>query len=220
MTKPEAVSVEQAEPRWPALVAALSVGSLYAALPPAVSLGPRWLVPAVVFALLVPTVISHRTGRHAVNQRLGYAVNTVITGALIISLGLLIAALPLKKESPAALLLSAAALWWANVLVFALWYWRLDAGGPSKRDLHGCHLHGDFLFPQMTLDDDTRARLGQADWTPGFLDYLFVAFNTSAAFSPTDAPVLSRWAKGLSMVQSSISLTTVAVLVSRAVGVL
>lgn len=211
---------ETAEPRWPALVAAASVGSLYAALPPALSVGPRWLVPAVVFALLVPTVISHRAGRHLLNQRLGYSVNTLITGALILSLGRLIAALPLKQVSPAALLLSAAALWWANVLVFALWYWRLDAGGPGERELRGCHVHGDFLFPQMTLDDDTRKRLGAENWTPGFVDYLFLAFNTSAAFSPTDSPVLSRWAKALSMVQSSISLTTVAVLVSRAVNVL
>lgn len=220
MEAPESVPADEAEPRWPAVVAALSVSALYAALPSTLSVGPRWLVPAVVFALLVPTVISHRIGQHTINQRLGYLVNTIITLSLVVSLGLLIAALPLKRESPAALLLSAAALWGANVLVFALWYWRLDAGGPGKRDLRGCHANGDFLSPQMTLDDETRRRLGAQNWTPGFVDYLFLAFNTSAAFSPTDSPVISRWAKALSMVQSSISLTTVAVLVSRAVNVL
>jgi hypothetical protein len=213
-------TIEAAEPRWPAIVALLAVGSLYTALPEAVSVGPRWILPTLIAVLIVPTVISHRTGRHSLNQMLGFTINTIITVAMIVSLILLIAALPLKKETPAALLASAAELWGANVLVFALWYWRLDAGGPGARDLHGCHVRGDFLFPQLTLDADLRAQLGQTDWTPGFVDYLFVAFNTSTAFSPTDVAVLSRWAKVLSMVQSGISLTTIAVLVSRGINVL
>ena len=213
-------TIEDAEPRWPAIVALLAVGSLYAALPEAVSVGPRWILPTLIALLIVPTVISHRTGKHSINQILGYTINTIITGAMVTSLILLILALPLKKESPAELLASAAELWAANVLVFALWYWRLDAGGPGERDLRGCHVRGDFLFPQLTLDPDLRAQLGQTDWTPGFVDYLFIAFNTSTAFSPTDVAVLSRWAKVLSMVQSAISLTTIAVLVSRGINVL
>ena len=82
----------------------------------------------------------------------------------------------------------------------------------TQRELRGVHTEGAFLFPQMTLDDP--------DWIPGFVDYLFLAFNTSTAFSPTDVPVLSRWAKGMMMVQSIISFTTVALLAARAVNIL
>jgi len=125
---------------------------------------------------------------------------------------MLIAALPDHKVAPKDLLTSACALWMSNILVFASWYWRLDAGGPNQRDLRAAHTEGAFLFPQMTLNDP--------GWTPGFVDYLFLAFNTSTAFSPTDVPVLSRWAKGMMMVQSTISFTTVALLAARAVNIL
>ena len=113
----------------------------------------------------------------------------------------------------------AASLWSTNVLTFALWYWRLDGGGPfarRQRELSGSRA---FLFPQLQIERSDRAAFGVERWFPGFVDYLFIAFNTSAAFSPTDTPVLQRWAKLLNMVQSLISLTIVAVLLSRAVGV-
>jgi len=103
----------------------------------------------------------------------------------------------------------------ANVLVFAIWYWRLDAGGPFARDGRGAHTEGDFFFPQM-MDGCP----GPKNWSPRFVDYLFVAFNNSTAFSPTDTPVLSRWAKVLTMLQSAISLLVVGVLASRAVGLI
>ena len=118
------------------------------------------------------------------------------------------------------LLISAAALWITNILVFASWYWRLDAGGPTQRDLRNSHTDGAFLFPQMMLDPDLRREMGEEKWRPGFIDYLFLAFNTSTAFSPTDSPVLSGWAKALMMIQSLISFTTVALLAARAVNIL
>jgi uncharacterized membrane protein len=118
------------------------------------------------------------------------------------------------------LLRSAAALWVANILVFASWYWRLDAGGPRARELRGVHSDGAFLFPQMTLSPQAKLDMGEQDWSPGFVDYLFLAFNTSTAFSPTDCPVLTRWAKLLMMVQSLISLATVVLLAARAVNIL
>jgi hypothetical protein len=117
-------------------------------------------------------------------------------------------------------LFSAALLWVANILVFASWYWRLDAGGPQGRDRQGPHTDGAFLFPQMTLDPNTRRAMGEHHWRPGFVDYLFLAFNTSTAFSPTDVPVLSRWAKVLMMLQAAISLATLALLAARAVNIL
>jgi hypothetical protein len=210
------------EPRWPALVAVLAVAGLYAALPGSLALGPRWLQLAIVGALLVPTVITHRRGNHLTNQVLGQLITAVMTVFMVWSLVLLVRALPEHKEPPTALLRSAAALWATNVLVFALWYWRLDGGGPHGRAARRGYISGSFLFPQMTLADKHHDGPGPSTspWSPQFIDYLFLAFNTSTAFSPTDTPVLSRWAKVLTMVQSAIALATVVILAARAVNIL
>jgi hypothetical protein len=205
------------EPRWPAFVAIVSVGGLYAALPRYLVVGPRWFFVALVAGLLVPTVIAHIKDHHFLNRVFGFTVNGVITAGLIASVVLLIEELPAHRESPTELLLSAASLWATNILVFALWYWRLDAGGPHGRDSRPDHDCGAFLFPQMTMPDDGN---GSPRWSPNFVDYLFLAFNTSTAFSPTDAPVLARWAKALMMLQSLISLTVLALLAARAVNIL
>ncbi len=209
------------EPRWPALVAVLGIGGLYTALPSSLMvIGPRWLLGATVMALLLPTVISHRTGHHFLNEVLGYLLNSVVTLAMIASLALLIAALPAHEIARQELLRSAAALWVTNILVFASWYWRLDAGGPHERALTPGHDDGAFLFPQMTMDPSAKIAAGEHEWEPNFVDYLFLAFNTSTAFSPTDVPVLSRWAKILMMIQALISLLVIALLAGRAVNIL
>jgi hypothetical protein len=205
------------EPRWPAIIALLAVGGVYTALPSFLILGPPWLLLAVVGFLLIPTVIALRTGHHELNRFLGFVVSAIITLALVLSLVLLIEALPGRAEAAPALLRSAGSLWITNILVFALWYWRLDAGGPLQRDRRGAHTEGSFLFPQMTQYSKTA---GERHWTPKFIDYLFIAFNTSTAFSPSDTPVLSRWAKVLTMLQAMISLIIVALLASRAIGIL
>ncbi len=208
------------EPRWPALAALLAIGGLHFALPSYLSLGPDWLLLVVVAALAIPAVAMHRRGLHTANQILGYVLLAAVTFELVASLALLIAGLPVHRDSPQSLLLSAGGIWVSNILVFASWYWRLDAGGPHLRDARGAHTAGAFLFPQMTLSPELRSALGRRHWRPGFVDYLFLAFNTSTAFSPTDVPVLSRWAKVLMMVQSAISLATVALLAARAINVL
>ncbi len=208
------------EPRWPAVMGLLAVAGLRLALPESLSVGPNWLLLVVICVLLVPTVWARMRGSHGLNQALGYVLNCVITADMAWSLGLLVAYLPSHKQSPADLLRSAAALWVTNILVFAGWYWRLDGGGPRARELQGVHKDGAFLFPQMTLPQEVRVRMGEDHWSPNFVDYLFLAFNTSTAFSPTDSPVLSRWAKVLMMVQALISFTTVALLAARAVNIL
>ena len=208
------------EPRWPALIAVLAVGGLYLALPTYLIFGPRWVFPVSVVVLLIPTVISHRAGKHHLNRILGFTVTGLVTAGMIASLTLLIRALPAHKESPTELLLSAVFLWFTNILVFALWYWRLDAGGPHGRDLREGHPDGAFLFPQMTMPPAAPTDKGQPAWSPNFFDYLFLAFNTSTAFSPTDVPVLARWGKALMMLQSLISLTVIALLAARAVNIL
>jgi hypothetical protein len=206
------------EPRWPVLVAAIAVGGLYLALPDSLAVGPRWLQLAIVCALLVPTVITHRRGNYALNQILGQLIEAVMTVFMIWSLVLLVRALPAHKEPPVMLLRSAAALWVTNVLVFALWYWRLDAGGPHARTARRDELSSAFLFPQMLAA--AKDSPNGSPWSPMFIDYLFLAFNTSTAFSPTDTAVLSRWAKVLTMTQASISLTVVVILAGRAVNIL
>ncbi len=190
------------------------------ALPENLSFGPRWLLLAVVAVLQVPLTMSRHRGHHNFNQVLGHALLGMITLFMIVSLGLLVHALPLHKESPTILLRSAVCLWATNVLVFASWYWRLDAGGPHIRSLQPGHMDGAFLFPQMSLDAGQRAEVGVENWSPQFADYLFLAFNTSTALSPADTAVLSRWAKLLMMVQATISLAVIALLAARAVNIL
>jgi hypothetical protein len=211
---------EEPEPRWPAFVALVSVGLLFLALPPSLSLGPPWLLGAIVAALVIPNAAMHRIGKHHIDRVIGFVVSAVVTLFMATSVVLLIRALPEHREEPDALLRSAIALWVTNVLVFALWYWRLDAGGPHGRDKRRFHTDGAFLFPQMTLDPDLKAAMDETDWSPNFVDYLFLAFNVSTALSPTDAPVLSRWAKILMMLQAMISLAIVALLAARAVNIL
>jgi len=201
------------EPRWPAFVAMVADALIHFALPQRLSFGPRWLLFAIVFVLLVPMIFSYRTGRHAILRILTFVALGALTLALIGSLGLLIEGLPHHDQPPKSLLVSAALLWVTNVLVFALWYWKLDAGGPIGREEPGAR--SGFLFPQMMSHADE-----DRSWLPGFIDYLFLAFNTSTAFSPTDTAVLARWAKAMMMLQSLVSLSIVALLAARAVNVL
>jgi uncharacterized membrane protein len=194
----------------------LAAGCLYLALPESLAAGPRWLLLAIVVALVIPMEVTFRNGRDEITRVLAFVASGAITAAMIASLAILIAELPSHRESPKKLLISSVALWITNVLVFALWYWKLDAGGPIERDkAHGRRLRSSFLFPQMLNLDD-----GNPPWSPNFMDYLFLAFNTSTAFSPTDTAVLSRWAKFGTMLQSLISLTIVALLAARAVNIL
>ena len=205
------------EARWPVVVAILAVTGILLALPHSLVLGPKWLLPLIVAALIVPTTLAHRAGRHDVDRFLGYAISAIVTLALAGSLALLILRLPEKSESAGKLLRSATLLWFTNILVFAIWYWRLDAGGPHHREARSKHTSGAFFFPQMM---DGAPIENPESWSPRFVDYLFLAFNTSTAFSPTDTAVLSRWAKLLCMLQAIISLSIVAILASRAVGML
>ena len=213
--------MSEREPIWPPVVAMLAIGGLYAALPATLLAGaPRWLLVSIVVGMIVPMVILHYAGNHALHQTLGYILNSIVTVALIFSLALLLFEVTQHEVSPPQLLRSAALLWLANILIFASWYWRLDGGGPHARARTVGHSDGAFLFPQMTMPAEAKAAAGEKEWAPNFVDYLFLAFNTSTAFSPTDVPVLSRWAKGIMMVQALISLLVIALLAGRAVNIL
>ena len=219
MTEPTG-KIDKPEPRWQALLALLAVGGIYLALPRTLIVGPTWLLPAVIVILVTPTIVAHRMGKHSLNHALGIIISSVITLALIASVVLLVVAVPARKEAPVALLCSGAELWLTNVLVFALWYWRLDGGGPTLRHQRREFGSRSFVFPQMQIEKIERGRFGIDGWRPRFVDYLFVAFTQSSTFGPTDAPLLGRWSKCLTMMQIATSLTIVIVLISRAVGVL
>lgn len=212
--------IDAPEPRWQALLALLAVAGVYFALPRGLVIGPTWLLPALIGLLVVPTVFAHRTGRHSLNHNLGIAICLIMTAALIGSVVLLVANITNKSESAASLLRSGALLWLTNILVSALWYWRLDGGGPTARKKRGVFGSTSFVFPQMQIERDERARFEVTEWRPHFVDYLFIAFTTSSTFGPTDAPLLKPWAKLIAMIQIGISLNIVVVLISRAVGVL
>ena len=216
-TPPRVTSALPKVPHWPAIIAILADACLYLALPPALSVGPRWLLLAVVVFLLIPIVIAHWRGNMAITRVLTLVANGVITAAMIASLAFLIEGLPKHREASEALLRSAVGLWLTNILVFALWYWRLDGGGPHERARPKGMLNSAFLFPQMLQSVGGKA---QSDWSPEFVDYLFLAFNTSTAFSPTDTAVLSRGAKLGMMAQSLISLAILVLIAARAVNIL
>jgi len=203
------------EPRWPAFVAMLAAAGVHLTLPDPLSLGPSWLLLVLISLLLIPTVVSAHRGDHRITRILTFLANCLITVAMVASLIHLVEGIPQHLETPRALLRSAGALWVTNILVFALWYWKLDGGGPLARALPDGMAKSSFLFPQMT-------NRGSHDspWVPHFVDYLFLAFNTSTAFSPTDTAVLSRWAKLATMLQSLISLTIIVLLAARAVNIL
>ena len=128
--------VDKPEPRWQALLAFLAVGAIYLALPRDLIIGPSWLVPTLIVGLLIPTVMTHRTGRRSLNRALGMLINGLTTLALIASVVLLVKALPSHEEAPLALLFSGGLLWVTNVIVFALWVlapgrWRTNRASPT-----------------------------------------------------------------------------------------
>jgi hypothetical protein len=212
--------IDKPEPRWQVLLALVAIGGIYLALPSSFILGPTWLLPALIAVLLVPTIMTHRMERHSLNHALGIVINAIITLALIGSVALLVRTLPGQKQPPLRLLFSGAELWITNLLVFALWYWRLDGGGPTVRHKRRDFGSRSFVFPQMQIEKIERVRFNVEGWRPGFIDYLFIAFTQSSTFGPTDAPLLARWAKVLTMCQIFISLSIVVLLISRAVGIL
>ena len=212
--------IDKPEPRGQAVLAFLAICGIYLALPRSLVVGPVWLLPTLIVVLLVPTMMSHRVGKQSLNRTLGFVINGITTLALIGSVILLVRTLPAHRESPVHLLRSAGLLWLTNVIVFALWYWRLDGGGPTLRAKEKKFGSTSFLFPQMQIPHDERGQFECTRWRPRFVDYLFVAFTQSSTFGPTDSPLLARWAKVMAMVQILISLTIVVLLISQAVGVL
>jgi len=204
--------------RWAATLGILSLGVLYLFLSDRLvpAFIPRWLPLLLDGILVLPFVYSlvmHRRLPQKLLRTLGFLLAGIATFAVVASIVLLLATLPTRATKDSiSLVRDAAILWISNILVFGMWYWELDGGGPLKRH-QANHKAIDFMFPQQ-VDGDSNG------WAPHFIDYVFLAFNTATAFSPTDTPPLSRPAKVLMMVESIISLVIVAGIAARAINIL
>jgi hypothetical protein len=196
------------------LAALLAVGLAYTLVSDRLRVGPVWLPLAVLGLGTAVTLVLRWRGLFKARRIVAIALLALATIAIASSAVFLIGALVTDRAQAGNLLVSAALLWASNVLVFGLWYWEVDGGGPHNRK-PGPNVSSDFLFPQEVSGGDRAA-----NWYPQFLDYLFLAFNTSTAFSPTDTMVLARRSKVLMMLQSIISLATVAVIAARAINTL
>ena len=208
-----------AEPFWPAQLTAAAALVLYLTLPHALIMGPKWLVPGVEGVLLLGLVITTPTRHHNQSARLrALIVGLVGLVSLTTLISLILLARFLLDGSHAgghALLFAGAVLWLTNVLIFAIWYWELDRGGPAQRLApNDATMAPDFLFPQLA-----QPRLAPG-WRPGFVDYLYTSYTNATAFSPTDTMPLSAMAKLLMATQSLIALITILLVVARAVNVL
>lgn len=221
-------------PLWP-ILGVITAAGLYVTLPTRFIAGHsttgvfgavRWIVPALTLLLLIPLAASiprSRLLRSAQDRLVAYrlsrriasiAVIAVISAANGASIVLLVHSLVVGEHAQARLLLRVAIhLWCMNVLVFALWFWQLDGGGPLARRVEEQRAH-DFLFPQQTLVDPADT------WQPTFIDYLFVSYTNATAFSPTDTMPLSQWAKLLMILQSAASLLLAIMVAARAVNIL
>jgi uncharacterized membrane protein len=215
-------AARQGEPRYQGELALILAIILYATLPQKLVLGPgaigRWWLPALEVSLVVPLWISepYRNERESAIQRsLAIALIAIISIANLASLTLLIHELLFGRHVVGrTLILSSIQVWVTNVLVFGLWYWELDRGGPAKRKSLN-HRNPDFLFPQMTTPASA-----PRGWHPTCIDYIYVSFTNATAFSPTDTLPLTVTAKLLMLVQSMASLVTVALVAARAVNIL
>ncbi len=192
--------------------------ALYVTLPDRYTVGPAWLLPLLELAILVPLTIA--MPRRQVEEQPWHRIASIcliglVNAANILSLVLLVDQLLHGGKNDAALLIAAALqIWGTNVLVFALWYWELDRGGPGPR-MAGEPRPPDFLFPQMNTPG-----IAAPSWRPKFVDYFYLSCTNAMAFSPTDTLPLSRWAKMLMLIQSLVSLLTVVLVAARAVNIL
>ncbi len=203
-------------PLWLPVLALIGVSALNFFLPEHLTLGPTWFLSTLEGIFILPLTVSliiRRKPLHGTMRFLVFVPLFVATAGLIANVVLLVNTLPKLEQSRANTLLhSAIIIWLINILVFSLWYWEIDGGGPIERHKNN-HEAADFLFPQQ-------ANGNTEGWIPLFIDYLFVAFTGATAFSPTDTLPLTRRVKTLMMVEAAISMLIVLFLAARAVNIL
>jgi hypothetical protein len=202
----------------PPSLAILAALGLYLILPDQLAIGPRWLIPVLEGSLVVLLNLVRAYRRRFEERDLRFftiGVVALLNVANMVSVGLLVDDLlygGLAKGR--SLLYGAVSVWLTNIIVYALWFWQLDRGGPVAR-VQGNERDPDFQFPQMLGGQTT-----PVGWMPGFVDYLYVALTNAAAFSPTDTMPLTRVAKALMGAESLVSIVTVGIVLGRAVNIL
>lgn len=212
-------SVTREEPRVQVTIATLVAIGLMLLLPNRVENHPRGILPGLAVLLLIGVFIAksvHTERRSRLLRIASLSLIAVMSLSNAASAGRLIVDLVRGEgvHDPTQLLLTGASIWFTNVIVFGLWYWQFDRGGPVERAA-GTQPYPDLMFPQMTSPE-----LAPPDWEPGFVDYLYVSFTNATAFSPTDVMPMTRWAKLTMLIQSAISVVTVALVIARAVNIL
>jgi len=211
-------------------VAVLVAIALYAALPNSLLLGPRFVIPGIETALLIPLIAINpkRLTRETRWSRIvSLALAFVLIVVNLIALGMLLHALTASHVTDGRqLLLAALQVWLTNIVAFGLVYWELDRGGAVARsDRSRTRMQrADFRFTQDE-DDDTISEVAAgssavSDWVPTFIDYLYVSITNSTAFSPTDTMPLSHRAKAIMSVQGVAALITSLLVIARAVSIL
>jgi uncharacterized membrane protein len=220
------------EPRWHASLAVVAALILYITLPPKLTIGPIWTAPLAVLAILIPlSILAPRRHRETRRMRFwGILLIAIVNFFNIASVLLLINGFfhpsrTTELQSAASLLRHGLQIWLTNIVVFALWFWELDGDGPDARAHASAATefkNADFLFPQMQMALQGSECLPCVDrtWKPQFFDYLYLAFTNSTAFSPADVMPLSRWAKALMLLESLISLLTIAIVLARSVSLI
>jgi uncharacterized membrane protein len=210
--------IDRGDPYWPSQVAVAVTIGLSLGLSEQVTVGPRLLLPVVEALLLVALifVVPRRATTHSLGRRrFSLAVIGFVSLANVVSLALLVHYLINGGHAGGhGLILSGASLWATNVLLFSVWLWEMDRGGPVMRFLQP---DGpiDLLFPQMD-----NPSVGPPGWRPGFADYLYVSLTNATAFSPTDTMPLTMTAKAVMAIQSITALLTVGLVIARAVNIL
>ena len=218
MHRPHWHHSNKGEHRFPVVLVVLVVITLQYALPRELSMGiqhPICVAEAFLALVLLATSPRRINTHHRPTRYLGLALTTIMTISNTASAVLLIRfLLNGDAKDPNRLLLSGASIWLTNIIIFSLWFWDLDRGGPGAR-AEAINQHPDFIFPQMSDPD-----YAPSNWHPNFFDYMYTSFTNASAFSPTDVLPLTRWAKMLMMLQSLTSLLTVGLVVARAVNIL
>jgi hypothetical protein len=183
-----------------------------------VTLGPKWLLPGLEALALVGLTMASphpRLRDSLLRRRLALTLIAAVTATNCYSLIMLCHFLLRGGRADGqALIGSGIVLWVTNVLLFGVWFWQLDAGGPTARR-HGRKPHPDFLFVQMT-----EPKFAARGWHPTLTDYLYTSFTNATAFSPTDTMPLTPMAKALMAAQSLTALVTIGLVVARAVNIL
>jgi hypothetical protein len=206
-------------PYWGPQLVVLCALILDLVLPARLTVGPSWLLPSVEGALLLVLVVAspHPQVRHSPYRR--YVAILLIALVSAVNLFSLIELTHLlvngHVQNGRQLVFSGIALWGTNVLLFGLWYYELDRGGPVARAFAEDQ-YPDFLFVQMS---DGRP-YSQPGWRPRLVDYLYTSFTNATAFSPTDTMPLTPAAKWLMSIQSLAALATIGLVVARAVNIL